>query len=124
MISAKDCNPAGQDEKLYLTGTQALALLPLIQAQKDSLAGLDTGGFISGYRGSPLGSLDQALWKSKARLAEAGIVFQPGINEELGASMVWGSQQAALSPGFAKDGIFGLWYGKGPGLRRKWDMGA
>lgn len=121
MISAKDCNPAGQDEKLYLTGTQALALLPLIQAQKDRLAGLDTGGFISGYRGSPLGSLDQALWKSKARLAEAGIVFQPGINEELGASMVWGSQQAALSPGFAKDGIFGLWYGKGPGLDRAMD---
>lgn len=121
MISAKDCKPAGQDGKLYLTGTQALALLPLIQAQKDRLAGLDTGGFISGYRGSPLGSLDQALWKSKTRLAEAGIVFQPGVNEELGASMVWGSQQACLSPGFSKDGIFGLWYGKGPGLDRAMD---
>lgn len=105
----------------FMTGTQALVKLLMMQAAKDKAAGLDTAGFVSGYRGSPLGGLDHALWRAKDALAAAGVKFEPGLNEELGATMVWGTQQAILSPGFAKDGVFGMWYGKGPGVDRAMD---
>lgn len=107
--------------RLYLTGVQALAKLPMIQALRDKAEGKKTAGFISGYRGSPLGAFDQALWKAKDHLEAAGVKFQPGLNEELAATMVWGSQQAVLSPGCEQEGVFGLWYGKGPGLDRAMD---
>jgi indolepyruvate ferredoxin oxidoreductase len=112
---------SAQSGRFYMTGTQALVKLLMMQAERDKAAGLDTGGFVSGYRGSPLGGLDHALWKAAPQLAQRSIVFQPGLNEELAASMVWGSQQAALSPGMKKDGVFGLWYGKGPGVDRAMD---
>lgn len=109
--------------RVYLTGTQALARLPMLQKERDERAGLRTGGFISGYRGSPLGAVDMALWQAKDYLAEHNIVFQPGVNEDLAATAVWGSQQVHLSAkGATVDGVFGLWYGKGPGVDRSGDV--
>ncbi len=86
--------------------------------------GLNTAGFISGYRGSPLGSYDQALWAAKKHLEAHHIVFQPGVNEELAATAVWGSAAAGFVPARAKqfDGVFGIWYGKGPGVDRCSDV--
>ncbi|QID19076.1 indolepyruvate ferredoxin oxidoreductase family protein [Nitrogeniibacter mangrovi] len=107
--------------RVYLTGYQALVRLLLIQRERDQRAGLDTAGFVSGYRGSPLGGLDQTLWKAKAHLQAHDIVFQPGINEDLAATAVWGSQQVNLSPEARVDGVFALWYGKGPGVDRSGD---
>ncbi|OZI42597.1 indolepyruvate ferredoxin oxidoreductase [Bordetella genomosp. 5] len=120
-FSELDTVQAPQD-RLYLSGTQALVRLPLLQKQRDLAAGLDTGGYISGYRGSPLGGLDMALWKSKADLAAHDVVFQPGLNEDLAATAVWGSQQVNLFPGGTRDGVFGMWYGKGPGVDRSIDV--
>jgi indolepyruvate ferredoxin oxidoreductase len=111
-----------RDGRVFLSGTQALVRLPLIQIARDRAAGLNTGGFISGYRGSPLGTYDQELWRAKKQLAEAGVVFQPGVNEDLAMTAVWGSQQVGLRPGATKDGVFGIWYGKGPGLDRSMDV--
>nr|WP_225596883.1 indolepyruvate ferredoxin oxidoreductase family protein [Achromobacter sp. ACM04] len=108
--------------RIYLSGTQALVRLPLLQKQRDLQAGLNTGGYISGYRGSPLGGLDQALWKAKRHLQANDVVFQPGVNEDLAATAVWGSQQLNLFPGAARDGVFGMWYGKGPGVDRSVDV--
>ena len=108
--------------RVFLTGTQALVRLLLLQHQRDALAGLDTAGYVSGYRGSPLGGLDQALWKAKPHLAENQIVFQPGVNEDLAATALWGTQQVNLSPGARHDGVFGMWYGKGPGVDRCGDV--
>ncbi|WP_447921911.1 indolepyruvate ferredoxin oxidoreductase family protein [Achromobacter aegrifaciens] len=108
--------------RIYLSGTQALVRLPLLQKQRDLQAGLNTGGYISGYRGSPLGGLDQALWKAKRHLQSSDVVFQPGVNEDLAATAVWGSQQLNLFPGAARDGVFGMWYGKGPGVDRSVDV--
>src|SRR5690606_3151673 len=108
--------------RVYMSGTQALVRLPMLQKDRDRRAGLDTGGFISGYRGSPLGNLDLSLWKAKKYLAEHEISFQPGVNEELGATAVWGSQQVNLFPGATKQGVFAMWYGKGPGLDRSMDV--
>src|SRR5947207_15774602 len=82
--------------RVYVTGTQALVRLPMMQRQRDIAAGLNTAGFISGYRGSPLGGLDQSLWSSRRFLDRSRIRFQPAINEELGATAVWGSQQLNL----------------------------
>src|SRR5215210_6211741 len=82
--------------RIYLSGIQALVRLALIQRQRDAAAGLNTAGFISGYRGSPLGGLDEALWKAEKHLAANHIKFQPGINEELAATAVWGTQQVHL----------------------------
>lgn len=108
--------------KIYLSGTQALVRLPLIQRRRDRLAGLNTGGFISGYRGSPLGGYDLALSQMSDLLAQEDIVFQPGVNEDLAATAVWGSQQVHLSPQATKQGVFGIWYGKGPGVDRSGDV--
>jgi indolepyruvate ferredoxin oxidoreductase len=107
----------------FMSGVQALVRLPMLQRTRDCLAGLNTAGFISGYRGSPLGNYDQALMSAKKHLAKQNIVFQPGVNEELGATAVWGTQQLALYPEKAKfDGVFGIWYGKGPGVDRSLDV--
>jgi len=108
--------------RIYLTGVQALVRLPIMQRRRDLAAGLNTGGFISGYRGSPLGGYDQALWSARKLLKEHHIHFQPGVNEELGATAVWGSQQVNLYNGAKYDGVFSLWYGKGPGVDRSGDV--
>ncbi len=110
-----------QSGRIYLSGVQALVRLPLLQRQRDQAAGLATGGFISGYRGSPLGTYDYALWQARRFLAQQNIQFQPGINEDLAATAVWGSQQVNLFPGATVDGVFALWYGKGPGVDRSVD---
>ena len=107
--------------RVYLTGTQALVRLPMMQRQRDVVDGLNTACFISGYRGSPLGGFDQALWSARRFLEKNHIHFQPAINEELGATAVWGSQQTNLFPGYRYDGVFALWYGKGPGVDRSGD---
>jgi indolepyruvate ferredoxin oxidoreductase len=107
---------------LYLTGTQALTRLPMLQKQRDEARGMNTAGFISGYRGSPLGNLDKSLWDAKEYLQQNAIHFQPGINEELAATSVWGSQQVNLFPHGKYDGVFALWYGKGPGVDRCGDV--
>ncbi|WP_334157717.1 indolepyruvate ferredoxin oxidoreductase family protein [Oryzomicrobium sp.] len=108
--------------RIYLTGIQALVRLPMLQRLRDEAAGLNTAGFISGYRGSPLGALDLTLWKARPHLERHHVVFQPGINEDLAATAVWGSQQVGLSPGARYDGVFGMWYGKGPGVDRCGDV--
>ena len=108
--------------RVYLTGTQALVRLPMMQRQRDAAAGLNTACFISGYRGSPLGGLDQGLWSARRFVERNHIRFQPAINEELGATAVWGSQQIGLFPGAKYDGVFALWYGKGPGVDRSGDV--
>jgi len=106
---------------LYLTGTQALVLLPLLQSRLDAQRGLSTGGYVTGYRGSPLGGYDQQLERAKTYLDKAGIVFQPGLNEDLAATAVWGTQQVALRGEGRVAGVFSIWYGKGPGVDRSGD---
>ncbi|WP_295954480.1 indolepyruvate ferredoxin oxidoreductase family protein [Rhodoferax sp.] len=108
----------------FMSGVQALVKLPMLQRQRDARQGRNTAGFISGYRGSPLGTYDQALWKAGKYLKAQHIVFQPGVNEELAATAVWGTQQLGFSPpGTNKfDGVFGIWYGKGPGVDRCSDV--
>jgi len=108
--------------RVFLTGTQALVRLLLLQRQRDALAGLNTAGYVSGYRGSPLGGLDQALWKARSHLVTNQVVFQSGVNEDLAATALWGTQQVNLSPGAKHDGVFGMWYGKGPGVDRCGDV--
>jgi indolepyruvate ferredoxin oxidoreductase len=108
--------------RAYMSGTQALVRLPMLQKARDRAAGLNTAGFISGYRGSPLGALDQALWKAKQHLADNDIIFQPGLNEDLAATSVWGTQQTVLTPHATREGVFGMWYGKGPGVDRSMDV--
>jgi len=109
--------------RAFMSGIQALVRLPILQHTRDAMAGLNTAGFISGYRGSPLGGYDQALWQAREHLTCHHVVFQPGVNEELGATAVWGSQQLGLTPGPQRfDGVFGLWYGKGPGVDRSVDV--
>ena len=100
------------DHRVYLTGIQALVRLTLVQRRRDLAAGLNTAGFISGYRGSPLGGLDEALWKAKKHLEAHHVKFQPGVNEELAATSVWGTQQVDLIGKAKYDGVFALWYGK------------
>ncbi|MDR2872265.1 MAG: indolepyruvate ferredoxin oxidoreductase family protein, partial [Xanthomonadaceae bacterium] len=101
---------------------QALVRLPLMQRLRDQADGLNTAGFISGYRGSPLGGFDLELWRARKHLNAANVRFQPGLNEDLAATMVWGTQQTHLFPGARYDGVFGMWYGKGPGVDRSGDV--
>ncbi len=108
--------------RIYLSGVQALVRLPLMQQMRDRAVGLNTAGFVSGYRGSPLGGLDLELWKAGKHLKAANIQFTPGLNEDLGATMVWGTQQANLFSGAKYDGVFSMWYGKGPGVDRCGDV--
>ena len=110
--------------RAFMSGVQALVKLPMLQRLRDQLAGKNTAGFISGYRGSPLGGYDQALWKAEKFLKAQNIVFQPGVNEELAATALWGTQQLSFAPpGTNKfDGVFGIWYGKGPGVDRCSDV--
>ena len=108
--------------RVFITGVQALARLPMVQRQRDVLNGLNTAGFISGYRGSPLGGYDQQLWNARKFLEKNHIKFQPGLNEDLAASAIWGSQQTNLFEGGKYDGVFGIWYGKGPGVDRCGDV--
>jgi len=110
--------------RAFMSGVQALVKLPMLQRQRDALQGKNTAGFISGYRGSPLGGYDQSLWKAKKHLQAQNIVFQPGVNEELAATALWGTQQLGFAPAGANrfDGVFGIWYGKGPGVDRCSDV--
>ena len=108
--------------RVFLTGTQALIRLLLLQRERDQRAGLNTAGFVSGYRGSPLGGLDQALWRAQKHLEAHHVKFQPGVNEDLAATAIWGTQQVGMFPGAKYDGVFGMWYGKGPGVDRCGDV--
>ena len=108
--------------RIFLTGTQALVRLPMMQRQRDVAQGLNTGCFISGYRGSPLGGLDQQLWKARRFLANNHIKFQPGVNEDLAATAIWGSQQGDIFGDSNYDGVYAMWYGKGPGVDRSGDV--
>jgi indolepyruvate ferredoxin oxidoreductase len=107
--------------RVFMSGTQALVRVMLDQARRDRQAGLNTAGFVSGYRGSPLGGVDLELWRERSRIAEAGIEFLPAVNEDLAATAILGSQQVEINPDKTVDGVFGLWYGKGPGLDRAGD---
>ena len=106
---------------VFLTGTQALLRLMLMQRERDAARGLATQGFVSGYRGSPLGMVDQAIWKAGPKLKDAGIRFVPAINEELAATQVLGTQRVESDPERTTEGVFAMWYGKGPGVDRAGD---
>ncbi|MDM0014926.1 indolepyruvate ferredoxin oxidoreductase family protein [Variovorax sp. J22P168] len=129
MNAPMELRPATLDDKyenedglVYLTGTQALVLLPMLQRRRDAAAGLNTAGYVSGYRGSPLGAYDLALGKARTHLEKHHVTFVPGLNEDLAATAVWGTQQANAFPGARYDGVFGIWYGKGPGVDRAGDV--
>jgi indolepyruvate ferredoxin oxidoreductase len=107
--------------KVYMTGNQALVRLPMLQKQRDLAAGLNTAGYISGYRGSPIGTYDLELERATKHLEENDIVFQSGVNEDLAATAVWGTQQLEVEEDRKYDGVFAIWYGKGPGVFRAGD---
>lgn len=107
---------------VLLNGTQALVRLMLMQAARDKAAGLNTAGYVTGYRGSPLGGVDLQMMREGKRLTESGVLFQPGLNEDLAATAIWGSQQAELRGEGKYDGVYALWYGKGPGVDRAGDV--
>ncbi len=107
--------------RVFLTGTQALVRIPLMQRTMDRAAGLNTAGFISGYRGSPLAAYDTELWRAEKFLKENNITFLPAVNEELAATAILGTQQVEADPHKQVDGVFGIWYGKGPGVDRAGD---
>ncbi len=111
-----------RDGTILLNGSQVLVRLMIEQSRADQQVGLNTAGFISGYRGSPLGSVDQAFWTSAGHLKPLNIRFEPGLNEDLAATSVWGTQQTELLGGGPYDGVFGLWYGKSPGVDRSGDV--
>ena len=111
-----------EEGRAFMSGIHALVRLPMMQRQRDVAAGLNTGGFISGYRGSPLGGLDQNLWRAQKFLEKHHIQFTSGVNEDLAMTAVWGSQQLNLYPDAAFDGVFAMWYGKGPGVDRCLDV--
>lgn len=107
--------------RIFASGVQVLVRLALEQRWSDDARGLNTAGFISGYRGSPLATYDRELWRVPKELADAGVVFKPAINEDLGATAVWGSQQTQLNGESKYEGVFGIWYAKGPGVDRSGD---
>jgi len=109
-------------DRVFISGTQAIIRLALTQKERDRRAGLNTAGYVSGYRGSPLGGLDQQFWRAKQVTQENDVVFQPGVNEDLAATAIWGAQQAELRGDGRFDGVFGIWYGKGPGVDRTGDV--
>ncbi|KAF0675682.1 indolepyruvate ferredoxin oxidoreductase family protein [Profundibacterium mesophilum] len=111
-----------QKSPVLLNGTQALVRLVLMQRARDAAAGLNTAGYVTGYRGSPLGAVDLQMARAQPLLSAADILFQPGLNEDLAATALWGSQQAELRGEGKHDGVFGLWYGKGPGVDRSGDV--
>jgi indolepyruvate ferredoxin oxidoreductase len=108
--------------RVFVTGYQALIRATLMQQERDRLAGLNTAGYVSGYRGSPLGGLDQQFMRAKPHLAKHNVLFQTGLNEDLAATAIWGTQQAELRGEGKYDGVFGMWYGKGPGVDRTGDV--
>jgi len=108
--------------KILVSGTQALVRLPMIQRQRDLARGLNTAGYVSGYRGSPLASFDREMARAKTYLEQHHIRFQPGLNEDMAATAVWGTQQTAMFSGVRYDGVFSMWYGKGPGVDRTMDV--
>ena len=110
-----------QSGRIFITGTQALVRLPLMQHLRDKAEGFHTGGYVSGYRGSPLGGYDQQLWAAKKHLKEHHIVFNPGVNEDLAATACWGTQQVGFHGETDYAGVFAIWYGKGPGVDRTGD---
>ena len=110
-----------RDGRVYLTGSQALVRLTLLQAERDWIAGLNTACLVSGYRGSPLHNVDREFWRAGSVVAEKNIHFQPAVNEDLAATAIWGSQQAQLHGDSHFDGVYAMWYGKGPGLDRSID---
>jgi indolepyruvate ferredoxin oxidoreductase len=112
----------GDPGRRFLTGIQALVFLPMLQRRLDRSLGLSTAGLVSGYRGSPLGAYDQQLWKASAELAAHDIVFQPGLNEDLAATALWGAQMHSAYGPSKVGGVFGIWYGKGPGVDRTGDV--
>jgi len=120
-VSLDDKYDLGQ-ERVFVTGYQALIRLTLMQKERDRRAGLNTAGYVTGYRGSPLGGLDQQFLRAKPFLDRHDIVFQPGVNEDLAATALWGTQQAELRGEGKYDGVFGMWYGKGPGVDRTGDV--
>src|SRR6267378_8635638 len=129
MSSPADLAKASLDDKytlergrVFLTGTQALIRLMMLQRERDARVGLNTAGFVSGYRGSPLGGLDQGLWRAQKHLERHHVKFQPGVNEDLAATAVWGTQQVNLFSGAKCDGVYAMWYGKGPGGDRCGDV--
>ncbi len=107
--------------RVFVTGYQAIVRLAMMQHELDRRAGLNTGGYVTGYRGSPLGGLDHQFQRAAAQLAPRNVLFQPGLNEDLAATAIWGSQQAELRGEGRYDGVFGIWYGKGPGVDRSGD---
>jgi indolepyruvate ferredoxin oxidoreductase len=109
-------------DRVFITGTQALVRMCLMQSALDARAGLNTGGYVTGYRGSPLGALDQQFPRAGKPLAEAGVIFEPALNEDLAATAIWGTQQAELRGEGTGDGVFAMWYGKGPGVDRSGDV--
>ena len=110
-----------ETDRFYLTGTQALVRLPLLQRQLDIAAGLNTAGYVSGYRGSPLGQVDIQMWQARAHLKQNDIEFRPAVNEEMAATAIWGTQQVPLLRTATRQGVFAYWYGKGPGVDRAGD---
>ena len=121
--------PIGLDDKfnvnersILITGTQALVRLCLLRAEIDKRHGLDTAGYVSGYRGSPLGGVDGQFHASEKHLSPANVVFESGLNEDIAATAIWGTQQAEMRGEGKHDGVFGMWYGKGPGVDRTGDV--
>ena len=114
-------NLTAEHGQIFLTGTQALIRLLLEQRRRDAARGLKTAGFVSGYRGSPLGMVDQQLWRNRKLLEANGIDFLPAINEDLAAAACLGTQQVESDPMRRFDSVFAMWYGKGPGVDRSGD---
>ena len=127
--NAADLNHVTLDDKydlsqsrVFISGSQAIVRLTLLQRERDRLLGLNTAGFVIGYRGSPLGGIDQQFWKASRRLAQSDVIFQEGLNEDLAATALWGTQQVTIRGEGKVDGVFGVWYGKGPGVDRSGDV--